>query len=202
MKALYTTMLALLCASAYSQQGLSPKLSQFLLEHPSALSALSNALWEAQLSRPVHVYYFYANQQAHLPAMHRYLDGASTLGVFVQENQPACDEGIDILFEVLNSKGEKRFKELWDKAESRAISKEDYVKEILREEFKAVVATRKVIVNFNLSEKEVAGSQNYKWFMESPTDFEKFLVHRKQAGHAQGDNYYREQYDKIRGNLK
>jgi len=194
--------MALLCTPAYSQQGLSQKLSQFLVDHPAFLSALSNVLWEAQSKRPVHVYYYYANEQCHLPTIHRYLDGSAILGIFVQENQTPCDEGIDILFEVLNSKGEKRFTELWNKVESKAISKEDYVREMLREEFKAVVASKKLIMNFKLSEKEAGESRNYKWFMEGPSEFEKFLTYRNKAGLAQSDNYYRQQYDMISGNLK
>jgi hypothetical protein len=128
--------------------------------------------------------------------MHRYLDGSSVLGIFVRENQPACDEGIEILFEVLNSKNEKRFKDLWDQAESGAISKQDYVKEMLRVELSAVVATKKLISNFKLSEKEAAESHNYKWFMKSPTEFEKFLAYRRKQG--QGDKYKEDQYDAIR----
>ena len=198
MKVIVAIVMALLCAPAYSQQGLSPKLSQFLLDHPGAYKVLTDVLQEANSKRPVHIYYFYVNAQAHQPTMHRLLEGESILGVFVVENQSPLSECVDILFELLNSKGERRFKELRQKAASGRISKQEYVREFLKEEFRAVIATKKMLPDLWLSEKEASESPQYKWFKEVPTEFEEFLVYRSKGELSQDNTDYEKQYDAIR----
>src|SRR5271169_2075216 len=190
--------LAVECVGLHAQQLLSPKLSQFLLEHPAASGALSNALWEVRSVRPVHIYYFYASEQARLPTTHRYFQDSSAVGIFVRENQSPCDECIDILFEALNLKGEKRFMGLFDQARSGRISKDDYVKEMQRQELQAVVATKKLISNFNLSQAEAAESWNYRAFTQTPTEFEKFIDYSNKVSQGQDQKYYEQQYDALR----
>jgi hypothetical protein len=182
-----------------AQQMLSPKLSQFLLDHPDASTALSNVLWEAQSARPVHIYYFYASEQCHLPTTHRYFEDSSAVGIFVRENQSPSDECIDILFEALNLKGEKRFRELFNQARSGAITRQDYVREMQRQELQAVVAAKRLIRNFKLSKKEAAESWNYRAFTQTPTEFEKFVAHNSKVSQGQTQKYYEQQYDALRG---
>jgi hypothetical protein len=197
-KHLFLAVLALQCTCLRGQQMLSPKLSQFLVDHPAASTALSNVLWEAQSAHPVHIYYFYASEKCHLPTTHRYFQDSSAVGIFVRENQPPSDECIDILFEALNLKGEKRFRELYDQARSGGISRKDYVREMQRQELQAVVAAKKLIGNFKLSQKEAAESWNYNTFMQSPTEFEKFVAYSSKVSQGQDQNYYEQQYDALR----
>jgi hypothetical protein len=192
------TLSALLCASSYGQQAMSPSLSEFLTAHPEAQTALSNVLCEAQSIRPVHLYYFYASERCHLPTMHRYLDDGSVLGIFVRENEPACDQCIDIIFEALNSKGEKRFMELLDQAKSGGISRQDYVRDIQRQELEAVVAVKQLVSKFRLSTKEASESRSYKEFLESPTEFGKFVAYSRKTSQGQYEKFYEQQYDSLR----
>jgi hypothetical protein len=198
-QALVAAGLALECLGLHAQEQFSPKLSQFLVAHPAASAALSNVLWEARSVRPVHIYYFYASAQVHLPTTHRYFQDSSAVGIFVRENQSPCDECIDILFEALNLKGEKRFMALFDQARSGRISRGDYVKEMQRQELQAVVATKKLITNFNLSQAEAAESWNYRAFTQTPTEFEKFIDYSNKVSQGQDQKYYEQQYDALRG---
>jgi hypothetical protein len=191
--------LVLVCASSYGQQAVSPKLLEFLTAHPEAQTVLSNVLSEAQTVRAVHLYYFYASERCHLPTMHRYLEDFSIAGIFVRENQPACDECIDIVFEALNLKGEKRFRELWSQARSGTITREDFVTEMQRQELQAVVEAKKLVSGFKLSKKEAAESWNYTNLMQMPTEFEQYVAHSKTVSHGQYQKEYEEEYDALRG---
>jgi hypothetical protein len=109
----------LACFELRAQNSFSPKLTSFLLSHPATSLTLSNVFREASSKRTLQVYYFYTNDESAPKARHHYLGDSSTVGIFVRENQSACDECISILFEVFNSKGEKRFRELWELAKIR-----------------------------------------------------------------------------------
>jgi hypothetical protein len=183
---------------ANAQSSFSPDLTQFLLSHPATSLALSNAFAEASSVRKVEIYYFYTQDESAPQTRHHYLGDSSTVGIFVRENQAACDQCIGILFELLNSKGEKRFRELWELASSGGISKASFVREILRQEFQAVTATRGLIRAFDLKPEDIAKSKSYTQFMQSPDDFDGFLAHSQKASQGADQKAYEDLYDRIR----
>jgi hypothetical protein len=192
----------LVAAALQAQSSFSPKLTQFLLSHPTASLALSNVFAEASSGRAVQIYYFYTHDESAPNAHHHYLGDSSTVGIFVRENQPACDECISVLFEILNSKGEKRFRELWDLAKSGGISKADFVREIQRQEFQAALAARKIIRTFDLKPEEMAASKSYGDFMKTPDDFDGFLARSHKSSQGGDQKAYEDLYDRIRKTAK
>ncbi len=197
MKLALTLFCAVVCLGVQAQNSFSPKLTQFLLNHPAASLALSNVIGEVSSTRTVQIYYFYTLDESAPKARHHYLGDSSTVGIFVRENQPACDECISILFEVLNSKGEKRFRELFGLAKSGGISKERFVREILRQEFQAVTEARKLIRGFGLKKKEVAESTSYSYFTQAPEEFESFLAYSRKLSHVGDQKTYEQLYETI-----
>jgi hypothetical protein len=196
MRLVLTLIFVLLAAALRAQNSFSPKLTQFLLGHPAASLALSNVLAEASSERTVQVYYFYTHDETAPKAHHNYLGDSTTVGIFVRENQPAaCDECIGVLFEILKSKGDKRFRELWGQAKSGSISKMDFVTEVKRQEFQAVQAVQNLIRTFDLKAEEIAASSSYRLFMETPKSFEAFLAYSRKV--STGETY-EELYDRIR----
>jgi hypothetical protein len=144
------------------------------------------------------MYYFYTHDESLPRAHHHYIGDSTTVGIFVRENQPACDQCICTLFELLNSKGEKRFRELWGLAGSGSISKGSFVKEMLRQEFPAVKATRDFIRKFDLKPEDVSGSKDYTQFVQSPDDFDEFLTYSRKLSQGGDQKAYEELYDRIR----
>jgi hypothetical protein len=191
-------ILVLIALALRAQNSFSPKLTQFLLSPPAASLALSNVFAEASSGRTVQVYYFYTYDESAPNARHHYLGDSSTVGIFVRENQPACDECISILFEVLNSKGEKRFRELWGLAKSGGISKADFVRETQRQEFQAALAARNIIRTFDLKPEEIAASKSYGDFIKTPDDFQAFLARSRKVSQGGNQRAYEELYDRIR----
>lgn len=165
--------------SAYAQDGnveskFSPKLKAFLAEHPPASAALSNVISEALTGRSFELYYWYSEDQSLPKASHDYGDG-SKVRIFLRENQPALDEFVSLLFEVVNSEGRKKFVELFERAKTRKISKQDYVRNVSLQEFEAAKKTRDLLHNLNFRPGEVASSWPYQLFLQCPNDFAMFF---------------------------
>ncbi len=96
------------------------------------------------------------------------------LGIFTRENQQTCDEYICFLFEGLNSKGEQRFQKLLQLCRSDAITRENFAKEFLRQEFEAVKETKKVLANIDFTPKEKTESHSYSYFMQAQVNLKHF----------------------------
>jgi len=170
------------CISCWAQDNsafinLSPKLKQFLANHPAASKSLSNALSEAFGNRKLVFYYFYSDDESVARAAH-YYPNPTQVTIIVQENQLPCDECFCLLFEILNSEGEPRFQQLVEMAKMGTISRVDYAKEVLKQEFIAGKKTRDLILKFGLSQKEIAESYFYNRYLQSPDDFDAFLSYR------------------------
>ena len=159
-----------------AQSCFSPKLAKFLVEHPAASVVFSNAMSQASSNRIIQIFYYYTADKRDPGSCHRYVDNLSVVGIYVRENQPVIDECISILFEAVNSKGEQRFRELYESAKTGSISKNDYVREILRVEFQAVKATKGFLRALNLTSEEISQSEIYNHFVNSPTNFDVFLI--------------------------
>jgi hypothetical protein len=197
MKSLLAIVSALVCASVSAQDMFSPKLIDFLLAHPSVSQTLSNAMASARSGRMLQIYYFYASNAASPRSHHNYIGNQSVVGIFVRENQPACDECISILYELLNAGGEKDFLRLFEAAKSGTIKREDFVTELLRKEFEAVQLTHKLILNWKLDAKTAANSQTYQYFVNAPEQFENFLAYSRKSSQALDQKNYDHLYDSI-----
>jgi len=176
----------------------SPKLRQFLHQHPEAAKVLTEAVANRHSSGPLEIYYFYADQESIPSGSHSYSEDG-VIGIMIRENQTPTDELITLLYEVINSEGKDRFKQLHNEARSRAISRKEFAEEVLKTEFRAVKKTRGLLPNLNLTGKEISGSGQYKRFLNCPEDFDGFLVYTKEAAppHKDATSYYESQYDQL-----
>lgn len=196
----------LLCVSSWAQQtnilnsnySVSPKLRQFITDHPTATKLLANTLAETFSNRTVQLYYFYSDDESVPRAFHYYPD-ESVVGITIRENQQSSDEFICLLFEVLNSEREKRFREIYQKAKDGSLSKTDFVNAVLETEFEAVKRTRDLIRDLNLNKKEISESYYYNRLIECPNKFTDFLSYKKKVS-PQRDQIkeYEMQYDSLR----
>ena len=176
----------------------SPKLRQFLADHPAALQALTGAISESFSNRTVRLYYFYSDDET-VPRAGHYYPEKSSVGIVIRENQEPSDEYISLIFEILNSQGEKRFLDLVEQAKSGAISKTDFVRDLMRQEFQAVKKLRGLIDSFKLSKKEKDTSYFFKKFAECPEDFEAYLSYaRKVSPNRDQTKEYEKAYDSLR----
>jgi hypothetical protein len=195
----------MLCVSCWAQQAkilnsnysISPKLRQFIIDHPAASQFLTNAFSEAFSNRTVQLYYFYSDDESIPRAFHYYPD-ESVVGIGIRENQQPSDEFICLLFEILNSEGEKHFKEICQKAKGGALSKTNFVNEILKVEFEAVKRTRTLILDLGLKKKEISQSYYYNRLIGCPNKFEDFLSYKKKVS-PQRDQIkeYETEYDSL-----
>lgn len=186
-------LLLLICTASSAQNAFSPKLTEFLIQHPVVSKALSNAVAEISSNRVPQIYYFYTTDETVSKSHHRYLGDSNVVGIFVRENQTPCDECISILFEAINVKGEKQFKALFDGASTGSISKDEFVRKLIRKEFDAVKETKKIIKAFDLAKTEIAQSQCYNYFSQCPDDFDGFSSYSKKIS----QNHYQLEYERL-----
>jgi hypothetical protein len=176
----------------------SPKLRQFLTAHREASQIMSNALSEAFSNRTVRLHYFYSEDESVARARHWYPDKSSVI-ILVRENQQPCDEFIMLIFEMLNSESEKQFMNLFDEAKAGTVTKEDFIRGILQQEFEAYKRTQSLVKNLKLSEGEITESYYYNRFVHLPSDFEGFLAYQKQVSPKRDPaKEYGPQYDHLR----
>src|SRR5579859_861371 len=152
----------------------SPKLRKLLDEHESAAQTLSNAVAEAFSNRSLQLYYMYSTNEAVPPASHYYPD-PGTVGILLVENQEPIDEFITLLYEIINSKGEKRFKELCDQAMTDDIPRTNFAYEVLRMEFQAAKETREVVRRAKFNKSEISKSHQFTKLALCPDDYAEFL---------------------------
>jgi len=192
-----------LCLTAGAQSNsfastVSPKLRQFLTDHPAAALTLSNTLAEAFTTRTYRIYYFYSDDESIPRAAHTYA-GPSMVWITVRENQQPADEFVGLIFEALNSEGGQRFGELADLARVGRITKPNFVREVMRQEFQAVKKTRAMLGGFQFTPAEIEASYFYSRFIQCPDDFEQFLVFKKKVSPNRDQvKEYEKLYDTIR----
>jgi hypothetical protein len=204
-KYLAIVLLSLLAStSAWAQKNewlspFSPGLRKFLTDRPENYQVLTNILTEAFTNRTVRFYYFYTQDESVPRAEHFYPD-VWEVCVTIEANQKPADELLSIIFESLNSEGEKRFAELADEAQSGSISKTNYALEVVRQEFVAVKRTRDLLGKLTLTKQEISSSHFYKRFSGTPERFEDFLAYLKKVNTKRRDliEQYEERYDLIR----
>ncbi|MDB6016687.1 MAG: hypothetical protein JWR19_1176 [Pedosphaera sp.] len=99
----------------------------------------------------------------------------------IRENQQPIDEFISLLFEIVNSTGEKQFLALSAKAEAGTISKSDFVRDVGIEEFKATKRVRDLLRKMTFNKNETLNSYFYKRFKDTPDDYEAFDLYSKKV---------------------
>jgi hypothetical protein len=157
---------------------LSPKLREFLIEHPVVLRKFTSVLSETCSGRTVLFYYFYSEDESVPRAYHDYPD-ESHVAIYVRENQQPLDEMLCLIFERWNSTNEKQFTELWDKAKSGAMTRSEFTREVGRLEFGATKKTRDLLKDIKLSRGEKNKSHYYKLFLGVPDEFDEYLAYLK-----------------------
>jgi len=175
----------LLCSLSFANESdvhsaFSPKLRNYLTNNPTALKVLTNAFSEAFAGKTFRLFYFYAEDESQPRAFHTYAE-PSAVWISVRENQDVRDELITLLFEVINSKSEEKFRKIAREARMRSVKKSQFAKQVLRIEFDAVKATRDLLRTLDFSEKERADSYYYNRFDQCPDDFEAFLAYSKKV---------------------
>ena len=178
---------------------MSPMLSQFLATHSGASESLSNVLSEAFAGRSVQLFYFYTDDTNVARAYHYYPD-ESSVGIVIQENQPPSDQCISLIFEMLNSEGEKQYQAFFQEAQAGTISRTNFAIGILRQEFGVVEKMKVLLRQFKLSKTEMAESGYYKKFMACPDTFDGFLSYSQKlwANGSDRMTFYEQQYDHFR----
>ena len=180
---------------------LSPKLKSLLATNPPARTALSNACAGAFSGRSLGLFYFYCDTDATPRAYHFYPNtvGQAAVVICVRENQEPWDELITLVFELVNSKSEKQFGDLWERAKAGTMAKDKFAREVLRLEFEAVKATRDIARGLHLGSKERENSHYYNRFLDCPDSFNAFLSFtQKISGGRDAMKDYEAQYDALR----
>jgi hypothetical protein len=120
----------------------------------------------------------------------------------ILENQQPSDQFICLIYEMLNSEGDKQFVKLGQEAVAGTISRTNFAIGILRREFEAVERTKALLPYFKLSKVEMARSHYYRLYLDCPDTFEGFLSfseHLWASGNYVSDRivYYEQQYDYL-----
>jgi hypothetical protein len=196
----------LFCASSWAQSNsiineTSPKLKKFLLDNPQAEKIFTNAISTAFSNKTVQLFYFYSDDKSQARAYHFYPKtvGSPDVMLCIRENQTPLDEFITTLFETLNTKKENAFAELSQDAYSGAITKEQFAKGILRNEFEATKSVQSILLELKLGTNELNGSYYYSKFSQCPTDFDDFLAYSKKVSQNRDVmKEYELKYDSLR----
>jgi hypothetical protein len=179
----------------------SPKLRQFLSDHPLAAKTLTNTISKVFSNRTVDLFYFYDDDDHTKPPAYHYYPhkpGNAEVIICVRENQAPLDEYLCLLFESLNSRSEANFVKLTQEAREGKISRDAFAREILRSEFTASLDTRTAMMNLNLDKSDTIGSYYYKRVLNSPGKFDDFLLYIKKDSKRDVFKEYQEKYDEIR----
>lgn len=175
----------------------SPKLRQFIADHPAASKALTNALHEVA-ARHLAVFYFYTADETRPPALHHSPD-ESSLVVTLRENAQPCDEFICLLYEIVNAKSDETYRALFKEAKTGTISKERFIDSVFEKEFVAAKEMKLLITNLGLTPAEADGSRNLQVFRQCPDTFAEFLTQVKADTNSNFQlKSYEEQYDAVR----
>jgi len=194
----------LLCVSSLAQSNIfseaSPKLKNFLSENPEAAKVFTNAIANAFSNRTVRLFYFYSDDESVARAFHFYPNTVGTPDVMlcIRENQTPLDEFITTLFETLNTKKESAFAELSQNAYFGKITKEQFAKGIIRNEFEATKSVRSTLLTLKFGTNEIREAYYYQKYIECPTNFDDFLTYSKKVSQRDAMKEYELKYDSLR----
>jgi hypothetical protein len=196
----------LCCVSSWAQSNnivneASPNLKKFLLNDPEAAKVFTNAIVNAFSNKTVQLFYFYSNDESQARAYHFYPNQVDSPDVMlcIRENQTPLDEFITTLFETLNTQKETAFTELSQNAYYGNITKEQFAKGVLRNEFEATKSIRSILLTLKFGTKEINDSHYYGRFIECPTNFDDFLAYSKKVSQDRDVmKEYELKYDSLR----
>lgn len=200
-------LVLLLCVSSLAQgtnlySTMSPQLREFLSEHREVANALSNVLGEVSemfSNRTVQIYYFYSDDKSVARASHYSPDWYRSV-IGIKENQQPSDECLCLIFELLNSESDKQFGEICQKAASGNITRADFAREMLRQEYHAVRKMQKLLQDFKFGQSGFTDSDYYKAFVNCPDTFDAFLNFSSSAvSERNAFKEYQPEYDALRG---
>ena len=174
----------------------SPGLRKFLTDHPEDFLTLTNIVLEAFSNRTARFFYFY-NQDESVPRAEHFYPNEHEVWIHIQFDQQPVDEFFCVIFESLNSEGEKRFQELMKQAVAGSISRTNFALEITRQEFVAAKRTRDLLHKLEFTKKEISSSHYYKSFSGCPDSFDDYLAYLKRLN-STAIKEYETQYDLIR----
>ncbi len=200
------SLLTLLCAPSWAQSSnatseVSPKLKKFLSDNPQVANLFTNAVSSASSNRTIQIFYFYSDNESEARSFHFYPNAAGLPEVMlcVRENQTPLDEFITVFFEIQNSKRENYFQNLEQEAYYGTISREQFAKEVLQNEFQATTNVRSTLLSLKLQTNDIVNSDYYQSFKECPTNFEGFLKFSKEASPDRDVmKEYESKYDSFR----
>ena len=172
------------------------QLRKFLVDHPGATTSLSNAVLEAFAGRTVQLVYFHTDDESIPRASHQFPTESSVV-IFIRENQEPCDEYICLIYEVLNAEGDQRFAELAKQATAGTISRTNFVRGIMRQEFPAVKRLQGLLDSFKLSEPEKSASYFFSKIIRCPDDFESYVTYRPPGVTRDQFKEYERLYDSL-----
>jgi len=101
----------------------------------------------------------------------------------------------------LNARGEPKFKKLAEDAGAGTVSKDEFVRGLLKIEFEATSRTRELLLSLSFKKKDIRGSYYHKLSMGCPQDFEGFLTYTKKLSAGRRFNVfgkYEDLYDALR----
>ena len=75
---------------------------------------------------------------------------------------------------MVNARNEDRFAKLFEEAKGGGISKDEFVKEILRAEYEGIKCMHDLLPLLKLGRREMSESRAYKRFVGCPSKFEDF----------------------------
>jgi hypothetical protein len=201
---LFSSLFAI-CISTKAQDTFSPQLNHFVECHPQALLILSNAVVKTKGSAGVRIdtFYFYTDDETVPTAHHNWaLNGSPQVAIYIRGGGQPVDEYLNFLFEVINTRGDKVFKELFQQAASNQISKSNFVRGVLLQEFQAAKAVQKLLTQLGLKPDEITISKCYDDFLNTPDDFDKFLSYAKDPARQGAEPGYEELYDRLTSSIK
>jgi hypothetical protein len=205
-KSIYISLLAMMfCVSSWAQSSnivneASPKLRKFLSDNSVAEKFFTNAIANAFSNRTVQLFYFYSDDESVARAYHFYPNtvGSPDVMLCIRENQTPLDEFITTLFETLNTKNETAFTELSQNAYYGKITKEQFAKEVLRNEFEATKSVRSILLALKFGTNETSDAYFYDMYIKCPTNFDDFLTYSKKVSKRDIMKEYEIKYDSFR----
>jgi tetratricopeptide (TPR) repeat protein len=176
---------------------LSPELQQFLRENDSASKYLAGIL-EVQLRvRAFTVIYttnYFGSTACHV---NKRPDLAE---IWLSKGEEPLDEYLSLVYELLNSSHEEKFRNVREQASAKKISRRDFIREFIKIEQEAHLKLKADLRKLALSDKDIASSRQYELQLKMPDTFEEFYLGCKNVS----DDWspardYSQMYDSLTG---
>lgn len=152
---------------------LSPQLQQFLRDNVTASNYLTSILDVQTRVRWLEIHY--ANDLSGPDACHDSPAPDHSIIRLTNGQQP-IDEYTGVVFELLNSSHEEKFRALDDQARAKKVSQREFVRETIRIEYESYLKLKSDLPRLKFSEKDIAASAHYKNELNTPEKFEDFFL--------------------------